>query len=273
MNLPNPIVFLSGAGGGAPDLAVFRDGANDPTRVEVIGYPGWRRYVAEGCSADGLIDDLAAEIVQKIPTGPIRIVGFSIGGHFGYAVACRLLAQGRDIAGFCAIDSTMIESAAPSAGWKGRALEEALELLGELRLADLARFMHSKFWRALLRALGDRLPSTARRYATSLSLVCALDPILENELSMRLLIRLAAPWIASLDRNPLALNAPAILLRTEVAVNDDKAWRRRCPEIEIFEISGKHHNLFEPGNLGRLHEVFIRATRGWRQSMMACIKP
>jgi thioesterase domain-containing protein len=269
MNSLIPIVFLSGAGGGAPDLALFRDGAGDPVRVEVIGYPGWRRYVAEGFSADGLIDDLAAEIVQKVPTGPIRIVGFSIGGHFGYAVARRLLAQGRDIAGLCAIDSTMIETSAPSAGWGGRALEQALELLGELRLGDLARFMRSKFWRALLRALGDRLPSTARRCSASLPLVCALDPILERELSMRLLIRLAAPWMASLDRNPVALNAPAILLRTGLAVNDDEAWRRRCPEIEIFEISGKHHNLFNSKNLGTLHEVFIAATRSWRERTMA----
>ena len=264
-----PIVFLSGAGGGAPDLELFRDGTGDPTRVEVIDYPGWRRYVAEGCSADGLIDDLAAEIAQRIPTGPIRIVGFSIGGHFGYAVAHRLLAQGRAIAGLCAIDSTMIETSAPSAGWRGRALEQALELLGELRLGDLARFMRSKFWRALLRALGDRLPATARRYAAGLSLVCRCDPILEHELSMRLLIRLAAPWMASLDRNPVALNAPAILLRTELAANDDEAWRRRCPDIEIFEISGKHYNMLESGNLDKLHEIFIRATRSWRESTMA----
>jgi thioesterase domain-containing protein len=269
MTSPIPIVFLSGAGGGAPDLALFRDGAGDPTRVEVIDYPGWRRYVAEGCSADDLIDDLTAEIALTIPTGPIRIVGFSIGGHFGYAVARRLQAAGRDIAGFCAIDSTMIESAGPSAGWKGRALEQALELLGQLRLGDLARFMRSKFWRALLRALGDRLPATARRCGASLALVCALDPMLERELSMRLLIRLAAPFLASLDRNPLALNAPAVLLRTGLAMNDDEAWRRRCPQIEIFEISGKHHNLFESGNLDALHEVFIRATRSWRESTMA----
>jgi len=269
MKPPVPIIFLSGAGGGAPDLRLFRDGAGDPTRVEVIGYPGWRRYVSEGCSADSLIDDLAAEIALTIPTGPIRIVGFSIGGHFGYAVARRLLAQGRDIAGLCAIDSTMIESSGPSAGWRGRALEQALELLGGLRFGHLARFMRSKFWRALLRALGDRLPATARRYAASLSLVCRCDPILEHELSMRLLIRLAAPWMASLDRNPVALNAPVILLRTGLAANDDEAWRRRCPNIEIFEISGKHHNMLQSGNLGKLHEVFIRATRSWRESPMA----
>jgi len=33
----SPVIFLSGAGGGAPDLNVFRAGGEDTTRLEVIG--------------------------------------------------------------------------------------------------------------------------------------------------------------------------------------------------------------------------------------------
>jgi thioesterase domain-containing protein len=264
MSPPQSIIFLPGAGGDAPDLDVFRDGGGDPTQVEFIGYPGWRRYVAEGYSAHALIDDLAAEIARRIPAGPIRIIGVSIGGHFGYAVGLRLRARGREIAGLCAIDSMMIESPGPSAGWKQRALAQMLDLLRERRLSALVRFTRSRFWRALLRALGDRLPWIARRCAARLPVVSALDPLFEQELSMRLLIRVAAPWIASLDRNPVALEAPAIILRTGLAAGHDDAWRRRCPHIRIFEISGKHNNLFEAENVGALHEIFINATRGWR---------
>jgi thioesterase domain-containing protein len=263
------IAFLPGAGGDAPDLDVFREGPGDPNQVAAIDYPGWRRYVIEGYSADALIDDLAVEIARRIPAGPIRIIGVSIGGHFGYAVGLRLQAQGREIAGWCAIDSMMIESSGPSAGWRRRALEQALEQLRERRLSDLVRFMRSKFWRSLVRAVGDRLPWMARRYSASLPSVSALDPIFEQELSMRLLLRTVAPWIASVDQSPVALEAPAILLRTGLAAGDDEAWRRRCPNIEIFEISGKHHNLFDAGNVGTLHEVFIGATRGWRESATA----
>ena len=46
----SPVIFLPGAGGGAPDLDVFREGAEDVTRFEVIGYPGWRRLVADRLS-------------------------------------------------------------------------------------------------------------------------------------------------------------------------------------------------------------------------------
>ena len=97
-----------------------------------------------------------------------------------------------------------------------------------------------------------------------LPLVSTLDPIFEEELSMRLLIGAAAPWMASLDRNPVVLDAPAILLRTGFAAGDDEAWRHRCPDIRIFEISGKHHNLFDAENVDTLHDTFINATRGWR---------
>src|ERR1700687_2424355 len=95
----SPVIFLSGAGGGAPDLDVFRAGVNDVTRFEVIGYPDWRRYVADGFSAEVLVAALAAQIATTIPRGPIRIVGLSIGGHFGYAAALHLQAMGREIAG------------------------------------------------------------------------------------------------------------------------------------------------------------------------------
>ncbi|MGC2774793.1 MAG: thioesterase domain-containing protein [Bradyrhizobium sp.] len=266
---PRPsIAFLPGAGGDAPDLAVFRDGPDDPNRVAFIGYPGWSRYVTDGYSADALIDELAAKIASRIPAGPIRIIGVSLGGHLGYAAGLRLQAQGREIAGLCAIDSMMIESSGPSAGWTQRALELALDQLRQRRLGDLGRFMRSRVWRGLARACGDRLPRIAQRCSASVSVAVALDPIFEQELNMRLLIRTVAPWLAAADRNPVALNAPAILLRTGLAAGHDGAWRRRCPDLHSFEIPGKHHTLFDAENVGALHETFIRATLDWRERTM-----
>jgi thioesterase domain-containing protein len=270
-NRSNPIIFLSGAGGGAPDLGIFREGAEDATHFEVIAYPGWKRYAARGFTADVLIADLALAIATKIPEGPIHIVGLSIGGHFGYAVALRLQAMGREIAGFCAIDTFMISSSGPSAGWKSRAAAQGLELLRKRRFGEFVRFLRSKFWRASVRFVGDRLPSLVGKFSSSrrLSAFLASDPIFEEELSMRLLIRAAAPWIASLDREPVLLQAPTILLRTALASSDDEAWRRRCPNIDIFEIPGRHYSLFEPENIDTLHENFIAATRGWRVGVLS----
>jgi thioesterase domain-containing protein len=248
-----------------PDLSPFRSSLGDLTGLEAIRYPGWKRYVAPDFSIGVFIDELVAEILAKVPQGPIRIIGSSIGGHFGYAVALKLQAQGHELAGFCAIDTFMIASSAPSAGWKGRAAGEAWALISQFRMLDFFRLIRSKFWRAALRSARDRLPEFARVFQASGRVLSAalMDPVFEDELSMRLLIREAAPWIAALDRDPTPLNAPSILIRTQSTAGDDGAWRRRCPDLDIYEIDGKHHSLWDPENVGSLRDAFASATRNW----------
>jgi thioesterase domain-containing protein len=261
-----PIIFLSGAGGGAPDLGVFRNGPDDGTSFEVIRYPSWQRYLADGLSAEALIAEFAEHVVAKVPQGPIRIVGLSIGGHFAYGLGLQLRTMGREIASLCAIDSFMFMSSSPSSGWKGRALEQGFELIRKRRFGAFAQFLRSKFWRALIRLAGGRLTLFLNSIssATWLPSVLVLDPLATEELNMRLLVRATAPWIASLDQEPIPLEVPAILLRTHLTESDDAAWRRRCPNIEIFEIPGSHHTLFDSENVSRLHDTFIAATRDWR---------
>jgi thioesterase domain-containing protein len=264
--ISSPVLFLPGAGDGAPHFDLFREGPEDTTRFEVIGYPGWKRYIRDGFSAEVLVAELVLQIVTKVPRGPICILGYSIGGHFGYAAALRLQAMDREIRGFCAIDTFMIASASPAVGWKGRALARGLELLHRRRFGDFALYLRSKLWRSFFRSAGDRLPDLTRSLSSTrwFSSACSFDPVFEEELSLRLLIQAAAPWIASLDQNPIALNAPAILLRTKQTAKDDPAWLRRCPSMNFVEIAGQHLNLFEPDNVGSLREAFLTATSDWR---------
>jgi hypothetical protein len=84
-------------------------------------------------------------------------------------------------------------------------------------------------------------------------------------LNMRLLLRETAPWVASLDRNPIALDAPAALLRRPMTSPDDDAWRRRCPDIQILEIPGGHQTLFEPENIEALRSAFRAAKESWHR--------
>ena len=260
------VVFLPSAGGGWLDPDTLRIGPGDVTRFETIGYPGWWRYIQKDFSVDALITELTVQIEAKVPCGPIRIIGQSVGAHFGYVAALRLQAKGREIAGLCAIDAFMVASAAPRQRWMARALARAILLLRTHRFDDLAQYLRTLTWRSLLRLGGDHLPGLLRRFCLSgkLPSILSVDPLFELELSMRLMLREVAPWLASMDRNPVTLNAPASLLRTRANLNYDDDWRRRCPEIKIVEIAGDHDTYFESQNFGILREAFIFATEDWR---------
>jgi len=256
-------VYLPGGGGdGERDVAALANCFGSSVRFDIIRYPGWRRYVEEHYSTEALVEELAAEIVKRVPKGPICIMGMSIGGHFGYAAALRLHSRGREVALLCAIDSFMLASK-PAAGWHMRALLEAFNLLKKGRLKSFARMLRSKVWRATLRLAGNRLTGILRRSSGGgkVPAIFSGDAVAEQELRMRLLVSAAVPWFAELDRNPIALMAPSILLRSQHSAVHDAAWRRRCPEIAIREVPGEHETLFDPENIGGLIDAFRDATK------------
>jgi thioesterase domain-containing protein len=256
-----PVIFLPGAGGGAPDFSVLRLAPDDELEFQTVGYPGWRRYIAEDFSAPALLTELTDEVVRRVPAGPIALLGLSLGGHFCYAIALELLARGREVAGVCLIDSFMVNSGGPRKGWIRRAVEDALYPLRRGQGGEFLRYLLSKAYRALLRLVGARLVSVLRRRSGAVT-----DRVLESEINMRLLLRETGPWIASLDRDPKPLAVPAALLRTALTAGDDAAWQRRCPAIRILEVRGGHHTLFEPEHVTGLRDAFNAARRDWRKA-------
>ena len=182
---PPVAVILSGAGGGVIDPSFFCSSVEEEARFPTLGYPGWPRYVERGFSAEKLIKELASQLAARVPEGPIRIIGASIGGHVGYAVALSLQASGRQIGGFCAIDTYTATSVSPMAGWKTRALQAGAALLRDQRLREFGRFLRSRFWRASLRLSGEGLGDGVRRLAPSgrLPWILRVDPVFEEELT------------------------------------------------------------------------------------------
>jgi thioesterase domain-containing protein len=256
------LVFFPGAGGEVPNLAGSEVGdANG--KFETVHYPGWRRYAMSEFTAETLMADLEAQIAAKAPHGPLQIVGYSIGAHFGYVMALRLRALGRVITRFCVLDSFMIGSVAPSPGWRARALAQGLTIIRARRVRDFILFVRSKFWRALLRLSPERLPNVLLS-ASSTGLVARIvvcDRVLENELTIHLLVRKLTPWIQALDQDPEILSVPTVLLRTRENSKYDEAWLRRCSQIEIVEISGQHQSLFGPENIIAVRAAFAAAMR------------
>ena len=258
------IAVLSGAGGGVPDLRAFAATPAEAARFAPVVYPGWRRYTDEGFSAQILIHDLADEIAGWGER--VAILGVSLGGHIGYAVALKLQSLGVEVVGLCAVDSFMISSADIRPGSAGRNLARLRALAQSGSLGRLGTQGRTLFWRALVRLAGDRAASLLRRWRDSglLRAACTVDPTLEKELSMRLLMRATAPWLSELNCNPLALQVRVAHLRTASAADADGAWRLRCPNIDVIEIPGDHDSLLDPENFVSMRRAFASAMRGWR---------
>jgi thioesterase domain-containing protein len=250
------VIVLPGAGNTALDLSMFA-APSDAICFRAIAYPGWQRLIDGSFSVRILVTELASQIAAIVPQGPIRILGYSIGGHFGYAAALALQARGREIAGFCAVDSFIIPPATHRAP-----VRNGYRLLRQGRFGGF-------LCRTIIRSAGDRLPSLLGSLAPS----GRLPATFAEEARMHLLIRQTEPWIRSLK--PIALKAPAILFRTQECAGDDGAWRQRCPDMEIFEIPGDHHTISEilensrnlettlaPNNIGTIRESFLNAMRG-----------
>jgi thioesterase domain-containing protein len=271
--LASTIVF-PGAGGGVADPAIFATDLTPAESIHAVRYPAWRRYTEDGFTAEMLIADLTEQVMECAPRGSIQIVGISIGGHFGYAVAQRLRAIGREVTGFCAIDSYMINSADLVPGWAARTFSRCWELLRTGRKGEFGRYLRLLSWRALLRLPRGRLTSLLPKSASpgSLSAVSQVDPLFEYELNMRLLIRVTAPWIASLEHVP-PLPVPASLIRTAHIAGDDTAWRRRCPNLRIFAVEGDHLSLFESGQIETVRATFATAARDWHTPAGAPSQP
>lgn len=273
----SPVIVFPGARGKALDLGMFA-APGDAICVRTIGYPGWQRFLDTGFSLEVLVSELASQVATFVPQGPIRILGFSIGGHFGYAAALALQARGREIVGFCAIDSFIRHPSAQRTPVRNgyRMLARGLSLLCDGRFGDLSKSARLRLYRTMITSAGDRLPSLLLSLAPSgrLPPIFRHDRLFAEELGMWLLIRRAEPWIRSLDIEPIALKAPAIQFRTQESAGDDGAWRQRCPSIEIFEVPGDHRTIseifensrnlkktFAQKNMGAIREFLLDAMR------------
>jgi thioesterase domain-containing protein len=256
-------IFFPGIGGEIPVLGDLDIGDGNLS-LEPIGYPEWWRSLpASEFRAEALMADFEAQIAAKAPQGPLQIVGYSIGGHFGYVAALHLKAAGREITGFCILDSFMIGSVTPLAGWQRRVRAEVMTIIRTRPSRELILFVRSKFWRVLLRLARDRLAHLLGRpgFARLVAQIAALDKVLYSELTMHVFMRKVAPWIQALDRDPLPLAVPTVLLRTRENSEHDQAWRRRCPNLEVIEISGQHQSLFGPENMSALRAAYATAMR------------
>ena len=237
------VIFLPGGGATDEELAPLKTIVEADGRFRMVSFPGWRRYASNEFSADLLIGEVAAYVESEAPTGPLRIVGLSLGAHVGYAAAVRLQSRGREVVGFCAIDGTM----------SGYPWRQGLQLLKERQFRVLWATAMAKARHSLIRLRGTKGPLHAKA-----------DSDVATPPSLVLWLASARTWTLSLDFNPVPLNASNALVRTRPSAADDKVWKRRCPGIRILQVPGTHHTFMDSQHINSFRLAMATAICDWR---------
>jgi fengycin family lipopeptide synthetase D len=96
---------LTGVGGSIMRYRTLADHFAEDWRVCAIRYPGEEHGRTPNDDVGMIADRLAAEIVNRLPDGPIHLVGYCFGGVIAHEIACRLQDMGRTIGRLVLVDA------------------------------------------------------------------------------------------------------------------------------------------------------------------------
>lgn len=241
------LVFFPGAG--RPGNIAENLGQLFP-EVEVVGvnYPNWRDLTNSERAMDCVLEGVERQVRAKTNSGPLLILGYSLGAQIGWGFAHGFQRAGGTIAFFGAINGRVVTKDKPDGQWLRRAVGAfASDLLrGDIRA--VRAFISSRFSRLLQRAAGGNLPKMAGRWARRgrLPWLLSRDPVFESELDMRLLIRAAVPWMQKIESELPPLDCPSLLVRGPGDKAFDGRWHALCPRLDIKSVTGSHLAILHP---------------------------
>lgn len=112
-----PVLFLfPGSVGYGPSLAAFAAAMGKVARVNPIRYPGLVAILDGNNSLAAMAAAALEQISRAQPTGPVRLLGHSLGGAVAFEVAARLLAAGRSVRFLGILDTSLLDE--PSNHWE-----------------------------------------------------------------------------------------------------------------------------------------------------------
>ncbi|WP_165779844.1 non-ribosomal peptide synthetase [Mesorhizobium sanjuanii] len=104
-----PILFLlPGSAGYGPSFAAFASSMGKMARVVPIRYPALAMILRGPNTVANMAEGAVEQIRRAQPTGPIRLLGHSLGGAVAFEVAERLLAAGRTIKFLGILDTSLL---------------------------------------------------------------------------------------------------------------------------------------------------------------------
>jgi len=256
--LPRPVVFvLPGLGGeDDPDFEGFWQPMRSRFDLVKIRYFDWTELVETGCDIDALAAHVRRQIEGKIPAGPVRLAGYSIGGHLAYSTALAFQSEGRWVESVAVLDACVnVSGFTPSFCHRMRArLKRLASFDARAGIASVvAKCLVMDGSRPVLRQLS--------RYR-HLRLPFRFETFLHHKITMQLVRRIYPAWWSALLRQAPPLEAPTWLFRSEeheTGEPEDLGWVEYCPNLKVIRVAGSHRGMLKPPVNGPLRAAFAEA--------------
>ena len=258
-----PILYFFPGAGPLGDVAATLGRLCPEVEVVGITYPEWQNLTDSERAMDHVLEGAERQVRAKASSGPVLIVGYSLGAQIGWGFAHGFQRAGGTVAFFGAINGRVATTDKPRRRWLRRAVRDfASDLLrGDIRA--VAAFISSRFSRLLQRAAGSDLPKMAGRWARRgrLPWLLSRNPVFETELNMRLLIRAAVPWTQRIESELPPLDCPSLFVRGPDDEAFDGRWRSLCPRLDIRAVTSSHLAILQPPNFQEVVGLIKAAAR------------
>jgi thioesterase domain-containing protein len=251
---PPDVFLLPAIGGDDPRLVDFRADCRPVVRIDLVELGDWSDLIAPGIDLPALAGSLAQRIIDRAPDGPLRLAGWSYGGHLAVAVASALGAMGREVAFLGILDTTTSPSTFADLEPQRRParMENLRKVPAWIRNGEatdrLADFIVTRLVaRPRLLRLAARLRHTWLPFGFRFHL--------NRRMGLRLRRDLLETWRLRRDPPPPLSVTALVLFRaaeTEPFAPDEVGWCAAYPDIRIVPVTGDHSTMLEPPHLATL---------------------
>jgi thioesterase domain-containing protein len=233
---PPTLFLLPGSLGYGPSMASFARAIRKTARIVPLRYPALQEILG----GKNTLDSMAAAVIEQIgqvqPSGPLRLLGHSLGGAVAYEAASRFLANGRSVEFLGILDTSIIGE--PNDQW-----ETVLRTINRIRTnrvtssrmacRALAKVAGMARCEAYLARLIDRC-AKGRFNATCFRIRLELQEVLRA--------RAFFAWQAQ-SRPILPLTATLFRCRRKVQMPEALGWDKVFARLEIVPMAGGHIDL------------------------------
>lgn len=248
-----PWLFLiSGLGG---EQRLFRG----VPQVVPIRYMLWPEFIEQGGDYEVQFKEVKAQITAQMK-GPVRLVGYSVGGMLAWACASAFQASGIRVESVLILDASAFPEKAVPAPWASR-LKKRLDDLSTFKVRAGMASLVAKF---LSRDSSVPLLRRALPYRNA-SLPFHFHSYLNHKLNMQIQLPTILPWWNLITRSLPKLDCPVFLFRSEehqASERQDLGWGELCNDVTVVPVAGSHNGMLEPENSQTLCDLILRVLQG-----------